>query len=65
MPAQRKTGADWPRGTADAVRQNIDLVNEKNAETILILSGDHIYKMNYLEIDLPRENRPRATVALR
>jgi glucose-1-phosphate adenylyltransferase len=50
VPAQQKTGADWYRGTADAIRQNLDLVKEKNAETILILSGDHIYKMDYLQM---------------
>jgi glucose-1-phosphate adenylyltransferase len=47
MPAQQKLGADWYRGTADAVRQNLNLVREKNVEDVLILSGDHIYKMNY------------------
>lgn len=50
VPAQQKAGADWYRGTADAIRQNLDLVKEKNAENILILSGDHIYKMNYLQM---------------
>jgi glucose-1-phosphate adenylyltransferase len=47
MPAQQKLGADWYRGTADAVRQNLNLVREKNVDDVLILSGDHIYKMNY------------------
>lgn len=50
VPAQQKTGADWYRGTADAIRQNLDLVKGKNADTILILSGDHIYKMDYLQM---------------
>lgn len=50
VPAQQKAGADWYGGTADAIRQNLDLVKGKNAETILILSGDHIYKMNYLQM---------------
>jgi glucose-1-phosphate adenylyltransferase len=50
VPAQQKEGADWYRGTADAIRQNLDLVKEKNADTILILSGDHIYKMDYLRM---------------
>jgi glucose-1-phosphate adenylyltransferase len=49
MPAQQKLGADWYRGTADAVRQNLDLVREKGVEDVLILSGDHVYKMNYLQ----------------
>ena len=50
VPAQQKAGADWYRGTADAIRQNLDLVKGKNADTILILSGDHIYKMDYLQM---------------
>jgi len=47
VPAQQKLGADWYRGTADAVRQNLDLVWKKGIEHALILSGDHVYKMNY------------------
>ncbi len=42
----RATG-DWYRGTADAVYQNLDFVLDKQADTVLILSGDHIYKMDY------------------
>jgi glucose-1-phosphate adenylyltransferase len=49
MPAQQKHGADWYRGTADAVRQNLNLVKKKGLEDVLILSGDHVYKMNYLQ----------------
>jgi len=49
MPAQQKLGADWYRGTADAVRQNLNLVRKKDVEDILILSGDHVYKMDYLQ----------------
>ena len=47
VPAQQKLGADWYHGTADAVRQNLDLVWKKGIEHALILSGDHVYKMNY------------------
>lgn len=47
IPAQQKMGADWYRGTADAVRQNQNLLFDKDYEDILILSGDHIYKMDY------------------
>jgi glucose-1-phosphate adenylyltransferase len=50
VPAQQKAGADWYRGTADAIRQNLDLIKERNTDTILILSGDHIYKMDYLQM---------------
>jgi len=47
VPAQQKMGVDWYRGTADAVRQNLDLVRKRDVEHVLILSGDHVYKMNY------------------
>jgi len=50
VPAQHKLGADWYRGTADAVRQNLNLVRTKDFEYVLILSGDHIYKMNYVQL---------------
>jgi len=50
VPAQQKLGADWYRGTADAVRQNLNLIRKKDIEHVLILSGDHIYKMNYLQM---------------
>ncbi|MDD5038625.1 MAG: sugar phosphate nucleotidyltransferase, partial [Dehalococcoidales bacterium] len=47
IPAQQKRGAEWYRGTADAIRQNLDLVRGKDIDNVLILSGDHLYKMNY------------------
>lgn len=50
VPAQQKLGAEWYQGTADAVRQNLNLINTKDADDILILSGDHIYKMNYVQL---------------
>jgi glucose-1-phosphate adenylyltransferase len=50
IPAQQKIGTDWYRGTADAVRQNLNLVMGKDFENILIFSGDHVYKMNYLQL---------------
>jgi glucose-1-phosphate adenylyltransferase len=50
IPAQQKVGPEWYRGTADAVRQNLDLISEKGVEHVLILSGDHVYKMNYLQM---------------
>jgi len=49
VPAQQKLGVEWYRGTADAVRQNLNLLTRKDVENILILSGDHVYKMNYLQ----------------
>lgn len=50
MPAQQKTGADWYRGTADAIRQNLDLMRGKSVAQVLILSGDHVCKMNYRQM---------------
>jgi glucose-1-phosphate adenylyltransferase len=50
VPAQQKAGADWYRGTADAIRQNLDLTQRRGVDYILILSGDHIYKMNYAQM---------------
>ncbi len=38
---------DWYRGTADAVYRNIDFIQEKNPDYVVVLSGDHIYKMDY------------------
>jgi glucose-1-phosphate adenylyltransferase len=50
MPAQQQTGECWYRGTADAVYQNLRLVNDSNVERVLILGGDHIYKMDYSQL---------------
>lgn len=47
MPAQQMMGEGWYRGTADAVYQNIDLLRHNRPKYVLILSGDHIYKMDY------------------
>ena len=48
LPAsQRVTGDHWYRGTADAVTQNIDIIDSYDIEYIVVLAGDHIYKMDY------------------
>lgn len=46
-PYQGKKGADWYRGTANAIYQNLEFIESYDPEYILILSGDHIYKMDY------------------
>lgn len=46
-PYQAKTGGEWYKGTANAIFQNLHFVNEFDSEHVLILSGDHIYKMDY------------------
>jgi glucose-1-phosphate adenylyltransferase len=47
QPYQQRKGQSWYAGTADAIYQNMDFVWNNRADTALILSGDHIYKMNY------------------
>ena len=47
LPAQQRVDDDWYKGTADAVFQNLDILRASGAEYILILAGDHIYKMDY------------------
>ncbi|HOX43004.1 MAG TPA: sugar phosphate nucleotidyltransferase [Myxococcota bacterium] len=47
VPAQMQTGSSWYSGTADAVRQNLPLLRDSRSSNVLILSGDHIYKMDY------------------
>jgi len=47
LPASQRIGGEWYRGTADAVYQNLDIVRTENPRLVLILSGDHIYKMDY------------------
>ncbi|PWC16500.1 glucose-1-phosphate adenylyltransferase [Brenneria roseae subsp. roseae] len=48
LPAQQRNSTDhWYRGTADAVCQNLDIIRRYQAEYVVILAGDHIYKMDY------------------
>jgi len=48
LPAQQRMNEEfWYRGTADAVSQNKDILDSYNAEYVVVLGGDHIYKMNY------------------
>ena len=47
LPAQQNMSADWYKGTADAIFQNIHLLRKHAPEYILVLAGDHIYKMDY------------------
>jgi glucose-1-phosphate adenylyltransferase len=63
VPPQQKMGADWYRGTADAVRQNLNLVRNRNVEWVLILSGDQVYKMNYLQL-LAFHHEKRASLTI-
>lgn len=47
LPAQQRISADWYKGTADAVFQNVDILRRHNARIVLVLAGDHVYKMDY------------------
>jgi glucose-1-phosphate adenylyltransferase len=47
LPAQQRIAVDWYRGTADAVYQNLDILVRHNPDHVLILAGDHVYKMDY------------------
>ncbi len=47
VPAQQKLGDLWYRGTADAVFQNLDIVGAHHPDLVLVLAGDHVYKMDY------------------
>lgn len=47
LPAQQRLDKSWYSGTADAVFQNLDIIRDHNPDYVLILAGDHIYKMDY------------------
>lgn len=64
-PYQGKHRTDWYKGTANAIYQNIDFMKRYNPEYILILSGDHIYKMDYSKmIDFHKQNNAEVTIAV-
>src|SRR5467141_1145581 len=50
VPPQMRTGDSWYAGTADAIYQNLYLLERSGAEYALILSGDHVYRMDYAEM---------------
>ncbi len=61
----REEGRDWYKGTADAVYQNLQYVGESGAELTLILSGDHIYKMDYSRmLEFHEESQADVTLAV-
>ncbi len=65
QPYQRRRGSDWYRGTADAIYQNLAFIRDNQADTVLVLSGDHIYKMDYRPmIDYHRRNNADLTIAV-
>ena len=61
----REEGRDWYTGTADAVYQNLQYIQEQETELVVILSGDHVYKMDYNDmVDFHRKNQADATLAI-
>ncbi|WP_195609570.1 glucose-1-phosphate adenylyltransferase [Mediterraneibacter glycyrrhizinilyticus] len=67
LPPREKADVDLNvyRGTADAISQNIDFIDTYSPEYLLVLSGDHIYKMNYAKIlDYHKANNADATIAV-
>ena len=67
LPPREKadTGLDVYRGTADAISQNIDFIDSYSPEYLLILSGDHIYKMDYDKmLEYHKANHADATIAV-
>ena len=50
IPPQQRISRDWYRGTADAVFQNLFLLEEEQPRHLLVLAGDHVYKMNYADM---------------
>ncbi len=65
QPYIGRKASDWYKGTADAVYQNLYFVEESQAEQVLILAGDHIYKMRYESmLDFHRSRRADITVGV-
>ncbi len=64
-PVKNHVNLDVYRGTADAISQNIDFIDTYSPEYLLILSGDHIYKMNYARmLAFHKESKADATIAV-
>ena len=64
-PYENGSGSEWYKGTANAIYQNIGFIDEYDPEYVLILSGDHIYKMDYDKmLDQHKEKNAAATIAV-
>ena len=65
-PFMRAKSGEWYKGTANAIYQNIEFIDDYNPDYVLILSGDHIYKMDYAEmLASHKKNRADCTIAVR
>ena len=64
-PYERSTNSEWYTGTANAIYQNLEYMESFNPEYVLILSGDHIYKMDYeAMLDFHKSNGAEVTIAV-
>ncbi len=64
VPPQQRIDEHWYRGTADAVYQNIYAIEKEDPDYVVILAGDHVYKMNYQRmVDFHKEHQADVTVA--
>ena len=65
-PYATATGSEWYKGTANAIYQNINFIDRYDPENVLILSGDHIYKMDYAKmVEYHEKNGASCTIAVR
>lgn len=63
-PYEKSASSEWYTGTANAIYQNLDYIDTYNPDYVLILSGDHIYKMDYqIMLDFHKENKADVTIA--
>jgi len=63
-PYEKSRNSEWYTGTANAIYQNLDYIDTYNPEYVLILSGDHIYKMDYeVMLDYHKANNAEVTIA--
>ena len=63
-PYEKSTNSEWYTGTANAIYQNMEYMESYNPDYVLILSGDHIYKMDYeVMLDFHKENNADVTIA--
>lgn len=64
-PFQAQAGGDWYKGTADAIYRNINFIEQYNPKYVLILSGDHIYKMDYSKmLSYHKEKQADVTISV-
>jgi glucose-1-phosphate adenylyltransferase len=64
-PFMEQSGGDWYKGTANAIYRNISFIEQYDPEYVLVISGDHIYKMDYdLMLDFHKSKEADATIAV-